>query len=256
MAKPSHPSTAAPTLVAHRGASHQYPENTLIAYESAVAAGAKFVELDVQLSQDQVPILHHDQDLLRMTGRAGDITQLSAAKVLSHPAGYPERFGETFQHNRLVSLADFSQWMLQHPHVTTFVEIKRQSVEFFGAELVANQVLAAMEPIRDQCVVISFNEEVLAAVKSIRSSMPIGLVLRQYDDSHHQIAQNLRPSYLFCKTTRVPTSRTVWEGNWQWVLYNTETIDDVLDFYHSGFDMLETNRIVDLLGHAQLNANA
>ena len=49
-----------PQLVAHRGYSSQYPENTLLAIEQAFIAGACFVECDVQLTQDGVPVLLHD----------------------------------------------------------------------------------------------------------------------------------------------------------------------------------------------------
>ncbi|MGF1546037.1 MAG: glycerophosphodiester phosphodiesterase family protein, partial [Thiotrichales bacterium] len=53
-------------LVAHRGYALRYPENTLPAIEAALAAGARYVEIDVQLSADQVPVLFHDRSLMRM----------------------------------------------------------------------------------------------------------------------------------------------------------------------------------------------
>ena len=44
-------------LVAHRGNAHEYPENTLPAFESALALGLRCLELDVQLSADGVPVV-------------------------------------------------------------------------------------------------------------------------------------------------------------------------------------------------------
>jgi glycerophosphoryl diester phosphodiesterase len=244
-----------PTLIAHRGASERFPENTLIAYQTAIHAGCQHVELDVQLSSDHVPILHHDQDLERITGVAGDITQLSADEVLKRTASYPAKFGTEFVDNRLIKLADFAEVMAVEEQVTFFVEIKRQSVEQFGADLVAGRVLEAISPIYAQSVVISFNAEVLHAVRTKDASIPIGLVLRQYDEEHHEIARSLRPEYLFCKTLRVPEDRRVWPGDWKWALYNTDTVEEALDFYQSGFDLLETNRIVDLLTSPELKPN-
>ena len=55
-----------PTLVAHRGHAAGCPENTLPALEEALAAGAAWVELDVQLSSDLVPHLFHDRTLERI----------------------------------------------------------------------------------------------------------------------------------------------------------------------------------------------
>ena len=46
-----------PKLVAHRGYAHAYPENTLLAIQQAVEAGAKYIEFDVLLSADQLPVL-------------------------------------------------------------------------------------------------------------------------------------------------------------------------------------------------------
>jgi glycerophosphoryl diester phosphodiesterase len=49
-----------PVIVAHRGASLVHPENTLVAFEAAIAAGADMVELDVRLTSDGVAIVSHD----------------------------------------------------------------------------------------------------------------------------------------------------------------------------------------------------
>ena len=62
-----------PQLVAHRGYSLRYPENTLLAIEQAFIAGACYVECDVQLTQDGVPVLLHDNNLQRTTGQAEDV---------------------------------------------------------------------------------------------------------------------------------------------------------------------------------------
>ncbi len=47
-------------IIAHRGASHERPENTLAAFTRAVEAGADGVELDVHLTADGVLVVHHD----------------------------------------------------------------------------------------------------------------------------------------------------------------------------------------------------
>ena len=52
-----------PLVVAHRGASMDHPENTLVAFEEARAQGADWVELDGRLSADGVLVVHHDAHL-------------------------------------------------------------------------------------------------------------------------------------------------------------------------------------------------
>lgn len=58
------------TVVAHRGASAERPENTLVAFRHAVAQGAPMVEFDVYQSKDGVWVCMHDQTLDRTTDAA------------------------------------------------------------------------------------------------------------------------------------------------------------------------------------------
>jgi glycerophosphoryl diester phosphodiesterase len=60
-----------PLVVGHRGASAEYPENTLAAFEGAIEAGADVVELDVRLTSDGVPVVMHDADVAETTDGAG-----------------------------------------------------------------------------------------------------------------------------------------------------------------------------------------
>ena len=60
-------------VIAHRGASCDERENTLPAFERAIAVGADFVELDVQMSADGELVVFHDLDLDRLTPLAGPL---------------------------------------------------------------------------------------------------------------------------------------------------------------------------------------
>lgn len=70
-----------PAVVAHRGASLDHPENTIRAFDAAVEAGADFVELDVRLTADGIPIVLHDLDVARTTDGSGLVHQLALAEV-------------------------------------------------------------------------------------------------------------------------------------------------------------------------------
>ena len=64
-------------VTAHRGASLQAPENSLAAFRAAIAAGADFIELDVQRLRDGTVAVVHDGDLMRMAGDPRRISELS-----------------------------------------------------------------------------------------------------------------------------------------------------------------------------------
>ena len=72
---------AAPVVIAHRGASAAWPENTLTAFEAAVRAGADMVELDVRLTADGALVVMHDPDVARTTDGRGLVCELTLAEV-------------------------------------------------------------------------------------------------------------------------------------------------------------------------------
>jgi glycerophosphoryl diester phosphodiesterase len=80
-------------VVAHRGASVSHPENTLAAFEAALATGAEVLELDVRLSEDGVPVVLHDPDVRRSTDGSGFVHELTLAQLkrLDAAPGQAER---------------------------------------------------------------------------------------------------------------------------------------------------------------------
>ena len=84
---PAVPGLACPAIVAHRGASARFPENTLLAFTEAIKAGADMVEIDVRLTADGVPVVLHDQDVSRTTGGSGLVNELTLAEVRELSAG-------------------------------------------------------------------------------------------------------------------------------------------------------------------------
>lgn len=70
-----------PLAIAHRGGSLEAEENTLPAFARAAALGYSHVETDVHLTRDGVVVIHHDPTLLRMTGDARAIADLTWREV-------------------------------------------------------------------------------------------------------------------------------------------------------------------------------
>jgi glycerophosphoryl diester phosphodiesterase len=70
-----------PTVIGHRGACGEAPENTLASFGLAVAQGAAIVETDVHLTRDGKLVLIHDELLERTTDGRGRITDHSLAEL-------------------------------------------------------------------------------------------------------------------------------------------------------------------------------
>ena len=86
-----------PRVLAHRGLALDAPENTLLAFEKALAAGARYLETDVHASADGVAVISHDPDLSRLAGRPERIEQLSAAELAAIDLGSGQSFATLAQ---------------------------------------------------------------------------------------------------------------------------------------------------------------
>ena len=73
--------------IAHRGFSGRYPENTLIAFEHAIVLGCTWLECDVRLTSDGVPVVIHDATVDRTTDGSGDVSDLAFDDIRQLDAG-------------------------------------------------------------------------------------------------------------------------------------------------------------------------
>jgi glycerophosphoryl diester phosphodiesterase len=80
--------TRRPQIFAHRGGCALGPENTFAAFDLGRAAGADGLELDVHLSADGVPVVHHDATLDRTTSQSGPLAARTAAELAQVDAAY------------------------------------------------------------------------------------------------------------------------------------------------------------------------
>ncbi|MGV8876053.1 MAG: glycerophosphodiester phosphodiesterase family protein [Rhodoglobus sp.] len=78
---PSYLSLVGPRVLAHRGLATEAPENTMLAFAQAVAAGVDYIETDVHVSLDGIAVVVHDPSLLRIAGRDLAVDQLTMAEL-------------------------------------------------------------------------------------------------------------------------------------------------------------------------------
>lgn len=74
-----------PIAFAHRGGAAENPENTNAAFSHAYALGYRYMETDIRATVDGVPVLFHDPDLTRLTGRPERIEETSWAQLQKVP---------------------------------------------------------------------------------------------------------------------------------------------------------------------------
>src|ERR1041385_5287703 len=96
-----------PLIIAHRGASAVAPENTMVAFRAAIAAGADGIEFDVRLTRDGIPVIIHDSTLRRTAGVAARVADLDWTELQRVDVGsWFTRSGNSFPNETIPSLEE------------------------------------------------------------------------------------------------------------------------------------------------------
>lgn len=75
-------SISSPQIIAHRGGNQNWPENTLCAFRQNLKQGVAAIELDVQVTKDNIVVVYHPDDLFQWTQMRGPISQKNSIEVL------------------------------------------------------------------------------------------------------------------------------------------------------------------------------
>ena len=236
-----------PQLIAHRGFSLCYPENTLLAIEQAFIAGACYVECDVHLTRDGEPVLLHDVELQRTTGQPGNINSLKLEQIKNVSAHFESRFGQKYVAEPIPTLAQLVSVMSKWRERRVFVEIKRATIREFGREFVLQKVIDVVEPIANKVIIISFDYEIMQLVKN-NKSFQTGWVIEEWSSSNLKLAAQLKPDYMFVDHECIPEKlATLPSVSWHWVLYEIDSVEIADKWLQKGATFIETNDIGGLL---------
>jgi len=226
-------------LIAHRGYTLHFPENTIVGIGAAIEAGAQAVEIDIQLTSDQVPVLFHDNDLKRVCGVDGAIHNFTLQQVQALKASEKDRLGDAFERTKVATLAEFVQLMTHHPKVRVFVEIKPVAVEKFGTTTILSLLHRELAPLRKRCVLISFDYEFILGARR-NGWEHLGVVLEQWADLKQRIIKDIQPQYIFFNYKKLPKTGSIKKGQSRLVLYEVTDPKLALKLVGRGADYIET----------------
>lgn len=155
------PIPARPLAIAHRGDSAHQPESTLAAFQSAIDAGADWLEMDVQMSSDGHLVVIHDTTVDRTTNGSGRVADLNLAQLQALDAGNGEQ------------IPTFAQVLEVASAVGIGVMPEAKSPALYpGLEMKIIETLDAAG-YRGQAVVQSFDENSLARLAEIDPAQPL-----------------------------------------------------------------------------------
>jgi glycerophosphoryl diester phosphodiesterase len=151
--------------IGHRGAPREYPENTLPAFARAIERGADGIELDVHVTTDGVPVVHHDPEV-RIGGDHAPtraLAQMSweeAARIELAPGIAIPSLQQVF-----ATVGD---------HATVYVELKGKNSEEATLELIARSSA--------RCAVHSFDHGAISHAARLAPGVRRGILFDAYPD--------------------------------------------------------------------------
>lgn len=122
--------TIIPAVIAHRGLSSRYPENTLASISAALDEGVDMIEVDVAQTADHVPVILHDLSLNRTTNGKGNVHEVLLKDLKLLDAG--SWFNSEFSKERVPTLKEVLE--LVNGRCTILLEIKAGRKIFPGIE--------------------------------------------------------------------------------------------------------------------------
>ena len=167
-----------PSVIAHRGASNDAPENTLAALELAKSMGAEWVEFDVQMTATGELVVFHDTRVERTTDGQGKVGRLPLDVLRRLDAG--GWFAPRFSNERVPLL---SEWLKKARELSLGLNLEIKSC-FLKERIVVERVYHAIETYwpektSPELLISSFSYRVLQACYRQSRKVPLGWVVNK-----------------------------------------------------------------------------
>lgn len=184
-----HANLKLPKVIAHRGVSFWTPENTLASLYKVAEVGATWVEFDVMLTADRVPIVMHDETLTRTTNGQGIVAEMTYAEISKLDAG--TWFAPEFAGEKVPKLDEYLDLALQLG-LGVNIEIKATEGSALKTEKAVIHEIKKHWPTSNQDILISsHNIESLRAFQLMEVDYPLALVLAAWRPDWQKIVKSL-----------------------------------------------------------------
>jgi glycerophosphoryl diester phosphodiesterase len=221
-------------IYAHRGASHDYPEMTMAAYENAVKQGADGFECDLRLTKDGVAVLWHDADLKR---RADSDSVVADSNYLQLKGIYPQIL--TLDQFFDFAIVEKKSLLLETKHpVPSRTAIEDKVVEKIHLE--AKRINKAGISVN----IMSFSWCAIERVKALDKNIETTFLLHEqtpWFSARYSSAQSLGPGISLLRK-KPALAKRIKETSRKLNVWTVDDPNDILLCQHLGVDNLITNR--------------
>lgn len=181
-----------PKIIGHRGACGYAPENTIASIHTAADMGIDWVELDVKLTKDEVPIIFHDETLERTTNLSGNVADKTYAQLKEADAG--SWYAESFIGTPIPTLEEAIEVLIDR-NLGLNLEIKPCPGREKETAEVALDLLSTIWDEHDQLLISSFEHVSLETACDIAYDWHRGLLIpKEWPENWAELAQYLKVS--------------------------------------------------------------
>lgn len=177
-----------PKIIGHRGAAAYAPENTAVGIHSAADLGVDWVELDVKLTKDFIPIIFHDSTLERTTNGFGQVQDHTWSEIQELDAG--SWFSESFTGEGILSLERAIDIMIER-NLGFNLEIKPCEGREVETAEVALDMISSIWDEQNSLLISSFATECLETSKNMALDIYRGLLVDGLPDNWLELAKDL-----------------------------------------------------------------
>lgn len=186
-------------IIAHRGASNKYPENTMAAFKAAVEMGAEMIEMDVLMSQDGVPIVFHDARLNSHTSGKGRVRNHTVKELKKLDAG--SWFDPRFSDQRIPTLEEVLAFA--RGKVALNIEIKTEAVTDRREDGIEEKSLELVREygMEDYVLFSSFDYRAVKHLKELAPQVSVALLYNRSKSNFklpHELLQKYKADAFNC----------------------------------------------------------
>lgn len=163
-----------PKVIGHRGAAAYAPENTLEGIHTAADMGVEWVELDVKLTRDNVPVIFHDETLDRTTNGSGNMKDTDYEDLKQLEAG--SWYADSFTGIKIPTLEEAVDILLERG-LGLNLEIKPCPGREKETAEAALDVLSQIWDDHDKVLISSFQHVSLEAARDVANDWARGLLM-------------------------------------------------------------------------------
>lgn len=229
-------------IIAHRGDSAEAPENTFASFKKAIGLGVDFLECDVQLSKDGVPMVIHDRTFLRITAglKRHDVNKLTLAEIRKLDAG--SWFDEKFSGEKIPTLEELL--LMPRAGIGLMIEVKEETIYECGLANLVGKIIkkvAHCQIGQGEVIVGSLNPNLLLCFRAFLPEQRLIAIVeseQRFIEFEEIKVPSMALHYSLCHPDRIQDLQDQGIEVWAWTVDDKST---ALQLIHYGIDGLITN---------------